>query len=134
MCIRDRPCPVCGYNLRQLTGNVCPECGQPFKLQVGAVHVRFGLFLLFLAPMLMVGGLGLLFAVISIAESPPPGTAWGFWAIMLAGLAEGPTVILLYRRRVVFQKRSILEQYVIAFLAWSAHIVFLIACFTFGTS
>lgn len=26
---RDVPCPGCGYNLRNLTGALCPECGKP---------------------------------------------------------------------------------------------------------
>jgi len=25
----DSPCPACGYNLRDLTTSVCPECGKP---------------------------------------------------------------------------------------------------------
>ena len=26
----DVPCPQCGYNLRELTRDTCPECGRPF--------------------------------------------------------------------------------------------------------
>ena len=32
---RDEPCPNCRYNLRGLTGNVCPECQQELSLRVG---------------------------------------------------------------------------------------------------
>src|SRR5439155_15756670 len=31
---RDVPCPQCGYNLRQLTGVNCPECGEALALRV----------------------------------------------------------------------------------------------------
>src|SRR4051794_28546487 len=31
---RDAPCPGCGYNLRDLTGDRCPECGQELVLGV----------------------------------------------------------------------------------------------------
>ena len=31
---RDVPCPGCGYNLRDLTGTKCPECGEDLVLQV----------------------------------------------------------------------------------------------------
>jgi len=40
---RDVYCPKCGYNLRQLTENRCPECGSTFDLrQVRAVQ-RIGI-------------------------------------------------------------------------------------------
>ncbi len=31
---RDVPCPNCSYNLRDLTGTSCPECGQRLELVV----------------------------------------------------------------------------------------------------
>ena len=31
---RDVPCPSCGYNLRDLTGDRCPECGQEITLRI----------------------------------------------------------------------------------------------------
>ena len=31
---RDVPCPQCGYNLRDLAGDRCPECGEPLVLRV----------------------------------------------------------------------------------------------------
>lgn len=37
---QDTPCPACGYNLRELTGSRCPECGEVLALQVGAVEPR----------------------------------------------------------------------------------------------
>ncbi len=30
---RDLPCPGCGYNLRALSGNQCPECGALVSVQ-----------------------------------------------------------------------------------------------------
>jgi hypothetical protein len=42
---RDAPCPGCGYCLRGLTGNRCPECNQALRLQVGLVEPRAAAFI-----------------------------------------------------------------------------------------
>jgi hypothetical protein len=34
LCARDIPCPSCAYNLRDLTGDRCPECGQEITLRL----------------------------------------------------------------------------------------------------
>jgi hypothetical protein len=34
---RDVPCPLCGYNLRGLANEKCPECNQRLELQVGLI-------------------------------------------------------------------------------------------------
>lgn len=36
----DVACPGCGYNLRNLQGSRCPECGDELHLQVGLVEPR----------------------------------------------------------------------------------------------
>src|SRR5215813_4584570 len=64
----DVACPVCGYNLRALTSDTCPECGQQFGLRVGSASVRFGLFLLLLAPLIMQAGMASLFLIIMLTE------------------------------------------------------------------
>jgi hypothetical protein len=42
---RDIPCPVCGYNLRNLHSDRCPECGRGLMLQVGTTEPRMGAFI-----------------------------------------------------------------------------------------
>ncbi len=37
---RDAPCPACGYNLRNLQGNRCPECGDELVLKVNVAEPR----------------------------------------------------------------------------------------------
>ncbi|MCZ6835812.1 MAG: hypothetical protein O7G85_08565 [Planctomycetota bacterium] len=46
---QDAPCPACGYNLRNLAKDNCPECGQAIKLHLqpaGPMAKRSGLILL----------------------------------------------------------------------------------------
>lgn len=40
---RDEPCPSCGYNLRGLSGNRCPECALEVCLGVQLSEARTGL-------------------------------------------------------------------------------------------
>jgi hypothetical protein len=37
---RDQPCPDCSYNLRNLRGRRCPECGAELTLRVNLVEPR----------------------------------------------------------------------------------------------
>lgn len=37
---RDESCPACKYNLRNLTGVRCPECGEELQLRVSPVEPR----------------------------------------------------------------------------------------------
>ncbi len=39
---RDVPCPVCKYNVRSLTTDVCPECGERLGLALKAIDQRYG--------------------------------------------------------------------------------------------
>lgn len=43
---RDAPCPVCGYNLRSLLTDRCPECGRHLVLAVGTTEPKLGAFIL----------------------------------------------------------------------------------------
>lgn len=37
---RDAACPSCGYNLRDLRGTRCPECGEILALRIGLVEPK----------------------------------------------------------------------------------------------
>ncbi len=42
---RDAACPLCGYALRGLTGEVCPECGDRLVLKVGLAEPQLAWFI-----------------------------------------------------------------------------------------
>jgi len=42
---RDEDCPMCSYNLRGLTGPMCPECGEGLRMRVSLCEPRLGLYL-----------------------------------------------------------------------------------------
>ncbi|MEO1008620.1 MAG: hypothetical protein AAFX79_08640 [Planctomycetota bacterium] len=53
---RDLPCPTCRYNLRDLRGSTCPECGDELELRLSSARPRLGFFIGVLLPLAM--GLG----------------------------------------------------------------------------
>lgn len=59
----DVPCPGCGYNLRGLTGDRCPECSQALELGVRLVEPRLGALIFGLVGM----GMGTGFCVLVLA-------------------------------------------------------------------
>lgn len=61
---RDEPCPNCGYNLRGVGHDRCPECGQQVCIGVRMVEPRMGLLIGTIAGlMLAVGPASVLTAV-----------------------------------------------------------------------
>lgn len=38
----DAPCPICDYNLRNLTTDTCPECSAKLHLRVGSENMTLG--------------------------------------------------------------------------------------------
>ncbi|MBC7772558.1 MAG: hypothetical protein H7210_08705 [Pyrinomonadaceae bacterium] len=42
---QDVPCPACGYNLKGLTKQACPECNQPLALRVGQAKPKMKLWI-----------------------------------------------------------------------------------------
>jgi len=64
---RDVPCPQCGYNLRDLPGDRCPECGDGLALRLGLAEPRQGMLIAGLVGLSAGAGLsGLLLGYIGI--------------------------------------------------------------------
>ena len=99
----DTPCPNCGYNLRHLTGDACPECGQLVTLGVHLVEPRLGVFIAGLIGLAMSAGFSTLFLVLVglvslTAGHAPPQRIVLFFTIG-AVLSLGLLVVWIRRRR-----------------------------------
>ena len=100
----EPPCPVCGYNLRQLTTSTCPECGRQFTLEVGSASPYFGQYLAFLAPFIATTAIGILLACLIFLWGPPK--SWGLFLIMLAGAVDVILLTYWYKKRTSFHRRT----------------------------
>jgi hypothetical protein len=106
---QDIECPGCGYNLRGLTGECCPECGQALVLRVGLAEPKMGSFLA--ALIALTTGLG--FNVIVLM--------WGVWemrfgfgpdwgdlaSLIVFSLILGLATVMLIRHRQWFRSLPI---------------------------
>lgn len=66
---RDAPCPNCGYNLRSLTSDRCPECAEGLRLQVGLQEPRLAAYLAGLIGLASGAGFGGMLLIYAIYES-----------------------------------------------------------------
>ena len=102
---RDEACPGCGYNLRGLVGDRCPECNQQLSLRVALTETKLGPFIaavVGLATGAGFNGLLLLYGVIMFrSRGNAPGL---FLPITGAGLAVfGIALFVILRRRNAFR-------------------------------
>lgn len=107
----DAPCPACGYNLRQLSRPVCPECGLSLKLSVGSDEPFKRAWAIALTLNAMIAGVGALCIVMTIFAGAP-----GFYdaregLIYFGVIAAVPMPILLFVARQWFCRQSKAVQY-----------------------
>jgi hypothetical protein len=105
---RDTPCPGCGYNLRGLGVDRCPECNQGLVLQVGLAEPRLAGFLAtVIALALGVGFSGLLLLYVAIVLARGKGGAPLGQLLTFAGapfVVEGLALVLLLLGRRRFRR------------------------------
>lgn len=103
---RDAACPSCGYNLRGLTSDHCPECHQEIALRVSLVEPRVGLFLVGVVGWAMGAGFSVLlqiYSVIAFIRFGSFGPNDLFFQIpLIGGLIQGSVLLglLIFNRRV----------------------------------
>jgi hypothetical protein len=120
---RDASCPLCGYNLRNLTDETCPECRHELRLTVGVDGVRFGWFLAAVTPSLFSGIAAVLMLILALTaqaagavDLPPV-----IYLLALVGLTSGAVGLVLIVRRHRFIRLRPQVQRTWALVAWSIH-------------
>lgn len=88
---RDIACPLCSYNLRNLASPICPECGQPLELRVGATNLRLGAWITCVASTVFTIGIGGFLVMLVLRWGMPPST---MWALVLLGAALANLLVL----------------------------------------
>ncbi len=123
---RDIPCPGCGYNLRGLRSEVCPECRQELRLTLQLAEPRLGSLLAVLSGLL--AGLGASVVCLSIVTWAS--LVWGgpgrrmlfpiFYLPAIVGLINGPAAVLLGRTagRRWFRELAPRARSIITVLSW----------------
>jgi hypothetical protein len=129
---QDVPCPLCAYNLRNLTSDRCPECGGALKLQVGLVEPRLGPYIALLTACCVGLGGSALFTIIGLFYAP---TRWFLrldGGVLLAQLLITAALLpAILARRARFRRLSVGLQRALAIglcgliaLLWTVFVVF----------
>ncbi len=119
---RDAACPCCGYNLRNLTKPVCPECEEPLVLKVGGKTYPIRWLLAAVAPGIFTGITAGVMAVMLLIMGPPNFVSLG---VILTGLffiasAALAVVLIIWNKRFIRQPQT--RQVMWAVLLWVIHL------------
>ena len=134
---RDVLCPLCGYDLRDLTEPRCPECRQDLALTVGVTRLRFGWLIVTIIPSMFSGiAAGLLLIpilgmLVIVGELVP----WPVVAAETFGWLSTIAALLLFHKRYLFLRQPRAAQRNWGVGAWVLHVgaflVFVGAMFLF---
>lgn len=127
---RDTDCPRCGYNLRNLTQPVCPECREQLVLKVGVSKLKLHWLFATLAPGMFSGIAAAIFVLICLLEGPPPRRMWQPWAAFAFLSISGIAGVLLAAQSKRFLHQSIGAQVIWALIIWGVHVGFLMLLLT----
>ncbi len=125
---RDAACPSCGYNLRDLTKPICPECEEPLVLKVGGRTYPVRWLLATVAPGIFTGVTSGIMAVmfliaLTVGNVGPPFSVplgvilTGSFFLVSAAVAGA---IIIFSRRFIRQPQP--RQVMWAILLWVIHL------------
>jgi hypothetical protein len=130
---RDQPCPQCEYNLRNLMGNRCPECGEELVLRVNLAETRQRLLLaglIGLAAGAGFNGLLILYAIM-MQFRRPYGAPGEFWTVILGGFAIiGAALLMWLSNWRSLRRLSTTTRFLLVLACWVASLIDIVI-FTF---
>lgn len=104
---QDIPCPGCGYNLRGLKAEHCPECGESIVLNVGLAEPKLGAYIAGIIGLTL--GLGfhgfMLLWLLYLAVSENF-SMWEDTPLMFIGLVGTGIGLMFWLRKRSFVRRS----------------------------
>jgi len=122
---RDAPCPFCQYNLRDLTGDVCPECGERLILAVRPAESRLGLWIgAIIGASLGVGFCGMVLGWM-VYESLTGGFGVGireWWPLPVGLIVQGGLIAALLRHGGRVRRMPTGVRWMVALAAWTGSI------------
>ena len=121
---RDVACPLCGYNLRDLTCGQCPECRHPLALTVGIHNFHIMWFVATVAPGIF-SGIAAVILLIPLILAPllgGGGAPWGVWLLDGFGWLSGIAAIGLLVFRIRFLRLRLPRQRSWAGASWLVHL------------
>ena len=128
---RDVLCPGCAYNLRDLTSDRCPECGQELELSLRLAEPRQGPLIAGLVGLAAGAGLsGLLIVygfIVDVLMGQVNAGAGRFYAINAVGLFGHGVVLLLWVRNWGrIRRASPALRRTMVFVCWAMPLAFVI--------
>lgn len=118
---RDVPCPNCGYNLRGLATNVCPECRQELVLGVRVREPRHGPYVTAVVGLACGAGFHVFLSLIMLADQlsrQGVQTASKLAYLALVDVLQVGTLLLFIRSRKHMAKWSVPTRLSVAATAW----------------
>ncbi len=129
---QDIVCPGCGYNLRGLQTDACPECDQRLELVIRRADARTGILMLTLVGLAIgAGGAGMFvvpwvtYALIWGRSIPGPSDLLKVFSVGFAVATISLLALTRRRCRAWFERMNRSVQITLAILAWAIPVAFI---------